>query len=110
MTPMRSDIEPDDRQIVRNEQVGQAALGLQVVEQVEHLRADGHVQRGNRLVGDDELRLHDQRAGNADALTLTAGELVREPAGELGQQAHLFQRLLHLFGALRFVRVQVMVN
>ena len=85
--------ETHDRQIVRDEQVGQAALLLQFRHQVEHLRADRHVQRGDGLVRDDELRLHDQRTGNADALALAAGKLMRETAGELGQQAYFTERV-----------------
>ena len=36
------------------------------------------------LVADDELGLDRQSAGNADALLLTAGELVGETVGVLG--------------------------
>jgi hypothetical protein len=36
-----------------------------------------HVERRDRFVADDELRPHDQRARNADALPLPARELVR---------------------------------
>ena len=55
-----------------DEQVGDAALLLQAAQQVEHLGADGHIQSRDGLVGNDELRLHDQGAGNADALALAA--------------------------------------
>ena len=47
----------DDREIVGDEQVGEAKLVLQVVEQVDDLRADAHVQRAHRLVADDEAGL-----------------------------------------------------
>ena len=46
----------DHRQVVRDEQVGQPELGLQVLEQVEHLGLDRHVERRDRLVADDQLR------------------------------------------------------
>ena len=46
-------------------------------QQVEDLRLDGDVERGDRLVADDELRLEGERAGDADALALAAGEFVR---------------------------------
>ena len=42
----------DHRQVVRDEDVGDAGLLLQVHEQVEHLRLDRDVERRNRLVGD----------------------------------------------------------
>ena len=48
-----------------------------LVEQLEHLRLHRHVERRHRLVGDQQLGLHGERAGDADALALAAGELVR---------------------------------
>ena len=46
-------------------------------EQIDDLRLDRDVERRDRLVADDQLRLAGQRAGDADALALAAGELVR---------------------------------
>ncbi|KKN95133.1 hypothetical protein LCGC14_0182020, partial [marine sediment metagenome] len=43
-------------QVVRDEQVGEAELLAQVLQKVDDLRLDGDVERGNRLVADDELR------------------------------------------------------
>jgi hypothetical protein len=37
-----------------DEQVGQAELGAQLLEQAQHLRLDQHVERRYRLVADDE--------------------------------------------------------
>ena len=68
---------PHDRQIVRDEQVREAELLLQILHQVDHLRLNRDVERAHRLVGDDDLRIGRERAGDADALTLAAGELVR---------------------------------
>jgi hypothetical protein len=65
---------------VRDEQVGQAELVLQVVEQVDHAGLDRDVERRDRLVEHQQLRAEGQRAGDADALALAAGELVREAA------------------------------
>ena len=67
-----------DREVVGDEEVGQAELALEVLEQVDDLRLDGDVERGDRLVADDELRVQRQGSGDADALALAAGELVRE--------------------------------
>ena len=49
--------EPQRRQVVRDEQIRSAAESLQVLEQVEDLRADRHVQRRDRLVADDHPRV-----------------------------------------------------
>ncbi len=89
------------RQVVADEQVGQAELLLQVLQQVHDLRLDRHVQRRDRLVADDELGVQRQRAGDADALALAAGELVRIAVGEVAVQADRIQQLVDpvaLFG------------
>ena len=54
-----------------------AELGLEPVDQLEDLRLHGHVERGRRLVGDQQLRLVDQRHRDHRALAHAAGELVR---------------------------------
>ena len=46
-------------------------------EQVDDLRLDRDVERRDGLVGDDQLRVQGERAGDADPLALAAGELVR---------------------------------
>ena len=67
-----------DAQVVRDEQVREAELVLEVVEQVDDLRLDRDVERGDRLVEQDQPRLERERAGDADPLALAAGELVRD--------------------------------
>src|SRR4051794_6932643 len=67
----------DDGQVVADQDVTEAELLLEVLHQVQDLRLHGDVERGDRLVGDDQLRLGDQRARNSDALALAAGEFVR---------------------------------
>ena len=76
-----------DREVVGDEEVGQAELLLQLLQQVDDLRLDRHVERRHRLVADDEVRLDRERAGDADALALAAGELVRVAVGEVRVQA-----------------------
>ena len=44
------------RQVVGDEEVGQAEFATQVLEQVDHLRLDRDVERRDRLVADDQLR------------------------------------------------------
>ena len=50
---------------------------LQVLQQVDDLRLDRDVERGDRLVEHQEARGHGQRARDSDPLALAAGELVR---------------------------------
>ena len=43
-----------------DEQIGEVLLLLEILKQVDDLALKGHVQRGNCLVADDELRLDSQ--------------------------------------------------
>ena len=44
-----------DGEIVGDEQVGDAELALKILEQVDDLRPHRHIERRDRLVGDDEV-------------------------------------------------------
>src|ERR1700759_2525228 len=59
--------------VVADEEVSQAKFALEVEKLVEDLRLDRNVERGDRLVADDEAGLDRQRPGDADPLPLTAG-------------------------------------
>ena len=67
----------DDAHVVGDEEVGQPELALELLEQVQDLRLDRHVERGDRLVADDQVGFEDERPGDPDPLALAAGELVR---------------------------------
>lgn len=73
--PMRE--MPHHAQIVRHEQDREPQPLLQLQQQVEYLRLHGNIQCRYDLVGDQQLRLDGKRAGNGDALPLTAGEMLR---------------------------------
>jgi hypothetical protein len=75
------------RQVVSDKDIGQAEAPLQVLQQVDDLRLDRDVERRHRLVADDELRLDRERARDADALALAAGEFVRIALRVLGGEA-----------------------
>ena len=81
----------------------QARLALQVAQQVEDLRLHGHVERGGRFVGDQQLRARRQRHRDHDALAHAAREFVRigvEPAARR-RDLHLleqFERALPRLG------------
>src|SRR6185312_3217228 len=54
-----------------------------------------HVERADRLVGDDELGVAGQCGGDAHALALPAGELVRVPVGIPAGQPDEVEQLDH---------------
>ena len=87
--------------VVRDEDVGEPEVGLQVDEQVDDLRLDGDVEGRHRLVADDQLRAEGERPGHPDALPLAAGELRREPVEVLRVEPHPLHQLLHEALALR---------
>jgi len=63
---------PDDREVVRHEQVRDPELLLEVPQEVEDLGLDRDVERRDGLVADDQLRPERNRPGDADALALAA--------------------------------------
>ena len=76
----------DHRQVVGDEEIGEVKLVLQLLEQVDDLCLDRHVQRRDGLVAHDERRIHRQCARDADPLSLAARELVRVPSREVTRQ------------------------
>jgi hypothetical protein len=86
---------------VGDEEVGQIELRSQVRKQVEDLRLDGDVQGRHRLVADDELGTESKGAGDADALSLAARELVRVAPRVVAPQAHGFEVVAYALVANR---------
>ena len=97
----------DNAQVMRDKEVGQPHLLLQILKHIDDLRLNRDIQRGDRLIADDELRVHSQRTGDADTLTLTARELVRVAVGMLTVQADTLQQGDDLVVALLGVGAQV---
>ena len=84
-------------------------LARELLEQAQDLRLDGHVQRGRRLVGEQQLGVAGQRDGDHHALAHAAAELVwivLDAAGRLGD-AHLAQQLDGAGDRLGVAHVQV---
>ena len=74
-------------EVMGDEQVGQPEALLQIGEQVEDLRLDRHVERGDRLVADDQRRVDDQRPRDGDTLALAAAEGMREAPQLIDREA-----------------------
>ena len=67
----------DDAEVVGDEDHRHVAAALLPRQQIEDLRLDRHVERGGRLVGDQEFRFARQRDRNRHPLPHPAGELMR---------------------------------
>ena len=87
-----------NREIMRDEQVRQASVLLEVREEVQHLGLHGNVERGYRLVAHNKSRLDRERSGDADTLTLSAGELMGIPAGVFGVETNFAQQRAYPVG------------
>ena len=83
------------REVVGDEEVGEAAPGPQLLQQPEHPRLHQHVERRRGLVEHHKLRAAGERTGDRDALPLPAGERRRVAPRELGGQADFLQQRRH---------------
>ena len=63
--------------VVRDQQEGRAALGMQREEQVDHVPAGLAIEIAGRLVGQEQRWLRREGAGDGDTLLLAAGKLRR---------------------------------
>ena len=72
-----------------------AELGLQILQQINHLRLNGHIQRRYGLIADDQLGPIDHGARNAHTLVLTARQLMRIAIDQLLIQADFFHHFGH---------------
>ena len=84
---------------MRDEEIAQVQVLLQLREQGEYLGLDGHVQGRNGLVQHHHLRLQHQGACNRHALALAARERMRTPFEYGGRQAHALEHVMHALAA-----------
>ncbi len=90
----------DDAEIVGDQKDGEAELLLQPVQQPQDLRLHGDVERGGRLVGDQQLRIAHQRHGDHHPLAQAPRELMRKLTHSHSGRgdadaAHQFDRAIH---------------
>src|SRR5712671_1158308 len=99
---------PYDREVVGDEQVGQAEPFAQILEQVDDLGLNRHVERRHGLIADDELRLHRERPRDPDALALAARHLVGVAVGEFRIEPAYREKLAHASGTPRGIALDPM--
>ena len=80
--------------VVGDEDGGDARLALDPADLVAHRGAQLCVQVRQRFVEEEHGRFHDERAGERDALLLSAGELGDPAAGEVAEP-YQAQRVVH---------------
>src|SRR5215211_2764014 len=84
--------QPD---VVGDEEHRDAGILLEVLEEIHDLRLDADVEGGSRLVENEHIRVERQRGGDADALALSAAELVWVATGEIGRKPNPLQQFAH---------------
>ena len=97
-------------QIMGDHDDGCALTADQILHQIQHLRLDGHVQGGRRLVREQQLRVARECDGDDHTLLHAAGELMRvlhRPiCGDADQLQHLLRPLVSfLAGQILFMKV-----
>jgi hypothetical protein len=85
---------------VRDEQVREPELVLQVVQEIQHLRLDRDIERGDGLVQDHDLGIEHESARDRDTLALAAREHVRIAPVVLRAEPHLGEHAAHARAAL----------
>jgi hypothetical protein len=82
-----------DSQVMRDKKIGETQCVLELLQEVHDLRLDRHVQRGHRLITNDEVGLDREGTGNPDSLALPSTEFVRITLGVLGEEADQIEEL-----------------
>ena len=95
----------DHAHVVRDERDRHPLLVLQHLDQLEDLGLDRDVERGGRLVGDQQLRLARERHRDHHALAHAAGEPVRilVQSRRRGRNAHALENAQRLGLGLRAI-------
>ena len=86
---------PRYRQVMRDEEVGNACSFLQVRQQVDDRCLDGHIEGRCGFIADDETRLGRDRPGDRYPLLLPSGEGVWITGCCVGLEATEFKQLPH---------------
>lgn len=95
--------------VVRDVEIGDLRTIAQRQHQVHHAGADRDIEHADRLVGDDQLRLEHQRAGDRDTLKLPTGEIGGIALGE-ARRRQLDTRQRSFGSIAAFTRVADAVN
>ena len=93
----------NDAQVMGDKQIGQSELFLKILEHIDDLRLNGDIERGDRLIADDELGIDRKRSRDTDSLALTTGELMRIAVCVLAVESDALKKGDYLLSSLRLV-------
>src|SRR5215510_6884404 len=84
-------------QVMRNEQIADAELLLEILQQIHNLGTDRDIERRHGLVEDNEAWIQRQGPCDGDTLPLAATEFVRKEIDRAWSKADEIQQLLDAF-------------
>src|SRR5882724_1364427 len=97
-----------------NEKVGEVHLLLQLLQEIDDLRLNRNIQRGDWLVADNKFRVHGQGARDTDTLALPTAKLVGVTVVMILAKAHLTEQFIDAvaFGSAlgKFVNFQTFAD
>jgi hypothetical protein len=85
----------DDREVVRDKQVGEFELRLEIEHQIQDLGLDRDVEGRDRLVGYDQTGVEGESTSDSYTLTLAATKGVREAPNILGPESDKAKQFCH---------------
>src|SRR6516225_8706298 len=100
----------DHTQVVSDKKVGQVQSLLEILQQVDDLCLDRHVERRHRLIEHHEARIYRERPCDADSLALTSGKFMRIPIHRVRSHSDHFEELNDSFLLLAPAREVVYLN
>ena len=100
--------DPQQGEVMGDEEKGEMLLLLQLTEEIDDLGLHGNVQGGCRFIGQDQLWLQAETAGDVHPLPLSAGQFIGQAVGKAVFQADLFQEFIDFPGVFCPAVVQMM--
>lgn len=82
--------------------VRQTKAVFQFPQQVHDLYLRMRIQRGDRFIKQNDLRLAGHRTGDADTLQLSAGKLMGKPVSKIGRQTDQLQQTARFCFPIQF--------
>ena len=93
--------------MISYEKIGDSRRLLELLKQRDYLSLHADVKRRDRLVGNDQFRVHRQCACDPEPLSLAAAELMRIAGEGLFGESDHFEQLGHSLPAAIFIKIRV---
>ena len=85
------------RKVMSNEQICQPSFFLKFFQKIYNLCLNRNIQRGNRFITYDKIRIYCQRTGNSHTLPLSTRKFMRKTIRVFCLKSYCFKQTYHLF-------------